>query len=71
MVTEDVRRRMNREFRVKVNRGSMSKLVGWEGLVSLIGRFNAFLLVSEALQKPWGKWSRESRNGVRVTFYVK
>lgn len=71
MITEDVRKRMNREFRVKVNRGSMSKLVGWKGLVELIGRFNAYLLVSEALQKPWDKWSHMSRNRVRVTFYVK
>lgn len=71
MVSAEIRKRMNREFRVKVNRGSMSKLVGWEGLISLIGRFNAFLLVSEALQKPWDKWSRRSINGVRVTFYVK
>lgn len=71
MVTEEIRRRMNREFRVKVNRGGMSKLVGWSGLVALIGRFNAYLLVSEALKCPWDKWSRRSANGVRVIFYAK
>lgn len=71
MVTKVVRKRMNRVFRVKVNRGSMSKLVGWEGLVALIGRYNAYLLVSEALQKPWIKWSHLSANDVKVTFYVK
>lgn len=71
MVTEVVRKRMNRVFLVKVNRRGMSKLVGWKGLVALIGRYNAYLLVSVALQKPWVKWSHLSANDVRVTFYVK
>lgn len=71
MNTNVVRRSMNRNFKVKINRGSLSVLVGWEGLVSHVGRTRAFLLVSEALSNPMDKWSRKYRSGLRVTFYSK
>lgn len=71
MNTNNVRRSMNRNFKVKINRGSLSVLVGWEGLVSHVGRTRAFLLVSEALSSPMDKWSRKYRSGLRVTFYSK
>lgn len=71
MNTNIVRRSMNRNFRVKINRGSLSVLVGWEGLVSHVGRMRAFLLVSEALSRPTDKWSWKSRSGLRVSFYSK
>lgn len=71
MNTNIIRRSMNRNFRVKINRGSLSVLVGWEGLVSHVGRTRAFLLVSEALSHPTYKWSWKSRNGIRVSFYSK
>ena len=71
MNTKIIRRSMNREFRVKINKGSTSLLVGWSGLVEYVGRSRAFLLVSEALGRDTDKWSWKSRSGLRVTFYVK
>lgn len=71
MNTIIIRRSMNRNFRVKINHRSMSVLVGWDGLVSHVGRTRAFLLVSEALSRPVYKWSWKSRNGLRVSFYSK
>lgn len=71
MQTEIVRKRMNREFRVKVNYGSMSLLVGWEGLVNLLGRHRAYLCVCEALESKTDKWTWKSRKGLKLSFYVK
>lgn len=71
MNTNITRRLMNRNFRVKINRGSLSVLVGWEGLISYVGRTRAFLLVSEALSRPVDKWTWKSRKGLRVSFYSK
>lgn len=71
MVQSIIRRDMNREFRVKVNHGSMSKLVGWDGLSQLVGVHVAFLLVERALVTRTDKWTWKSRKGLRVTFYVK
>lgn len=71
METQVVRKRMNREFRVKVNHGSLSVLVGWEGLVRLVGRNRAFLCVCEALESKTDKWTWKSRKGFKLSFYVK
>lgn len=71
MVQSIIRRDMNREFRVKVNHGSMSMLVGWAGLSRLVGVHVAFLLVERALVTRTDKWTWKSRKGLRVTFYAK
>lgn len=71
METEVIRKRMNREFRVKANHGSMSVLVGWDGLVGLVGRTRAFLCVCEALGSKSDKWTWKSRKGLKLSFYVK
>lgn len=71
MVTADIRKKMNKEFRVKVNKGHISILVGWEGLVDYVGRNKAFCLVSEALKRDVDKWSWIGRNGLKIAFYVK
>lgn len=71
MYSEEIRRKMNREFLVKINRGSKSLLVGWSGLVLEVGRTEAFLLVCRAFDSLEDKWSRKYRSGLRVTFYAK
>lgn len=73
MITEiDILRRgMNREFRVKINHGSQSTLVGWNGLVEHVGKIRAKWLVQEALLRGLDKYVWRSRKGFRVTFYGK
>lgn len=71
MESNVIRKRMNREFRVKVNHGSISMLVGWSGLVSMVGRHRAYLCVCRALESKSDKWTWKSRNGLRLSFYVK
>lgn len=69
MNTNIIRRPMNRNFRVKINRGSLSTLVGYKGLECYVGRERAFLLVSEAIKSHGYKWSWKSETGFKVTFY--
>lgn len=71
MESNVIRKRMNREFRVKVNYGSMSVLVGWDGLVKLVGRNRAYLCVCGALESKTDKWAWKSRKGLKLSFYVK
>ena len=69
--SEIIRKRMNREFRIKVNRGSLTTLVGWSGLVELVGRNKAIWLVLEALKRKTDVYTWKSRKGLVVRFYVK
>lgn len=64
-------RRMNREFRVKVNHGSVSRLVGWRGLVSIVGLPKAKWLVLEAFKRKTDIYTWKSRKGLIVRFYLK
>lgn len=71
MESSAVRRLMNREFRVKLNRGSVSILVGWQGLVAEVGLFRAKWLVSEALACSGDCYIWRARRGLIVRFYGK
>ena len=62
---------MNKNFIVKLNGNGISVLVGWEGLVSYVGRSRAFLLVCEALKDKRDKYTWRSRKGLIVRFYAK
>ena len=68
---EILRKGMNREFRVKINHGSLSTLVGWQGLVEHVGQVKAKWLVREAFFRGVDKYTWRSRKGYRVTFYGK
>lgn len=71
MESSAVRRVMNREFRVKLNRGSVSILVGWQGLVAEVGSFRAKWLVCEALSHSGDCYTWRARRGLIVRFYGK
>lgn len=71
MKTEETRKAMNRNFKVKVNFGRKSTLVGWQGLVLEVGRSKAFLLVCSALNSRADKWTYKGRNGRIIRFYAK
>lgn len=71
MESSAIRKRMNREFRVKVNRGSVSILVGWQGLVAEVGLFRAKSLVCEALACSGDCYTWRARRGLIVRFYGK
>jgi len=68
---DTLRVRMNRDFRVKINHGSLSTLVGWRGLVEHVGRARAKWLVREAFSRDTDKYAWKSRNGLRIVFYGK
>ena len=68
---DNLRWRMNRDFRVKINHGSLSTLVGWSGLVEHVGRNRAKWLVREAFSRDADSYTWRGRNGLRVAFYGK
>ena len=68
---DTLRVRMNREFLVKINHGSLSTLVGWRGLVEHVGQFRAKWLVREAFSRDTDVYTWRGRNGLRVAFYGK
>ena len=62
---------MNREFRVKVHGCGHHTLVGWSGLVSIIGQENAEKAVLKALSSGMDKWTWKLRRGLKLDFYSK
>lgn len=68
---DNLRVRMNRDFRVKINHGSLSTLVGWRGLVEHVGQVRAKWLVREAFSRDIGNYTWKSRNGLKIVFYGK
>lgn len=71
MNTKQTRKKMNQNFIVKINGNGISVLVGWQGLVSFVGRGRAFLLVYKALKSEGDKYTWRSRRGLIVRFYLK
>ena len=73
MISTDVRKEMNANFRVVVEGSSLGRrvLVGWCGLVCVLGRSAAFLAVSRALSSRTDKCTINRRNGLKIEFYAK
>lgn len=62
---------MNREFRVKVHGCGFNTLVGWSGLVSIVGQEIAEKAVLKAFSSGMDKWTWRLRRGLRLDFYSK
>ena len=62
---------MNREFRVKVHGCGYHTLVGWSGLVGIIGQELAEKAVLKAFSSKTDKWSWRLRRGLKLDFYAK
>lgn len=73
----ELTRTTNKEFKIKVNGvnyigPSISKLVGFEGLVEIIGSSKlAEKLCRKALASPDDKYVARLRRGLKITFYTK
>lgn len=62
---------MNRHFRVKVYGRNINTLVGWSGLVNLVGYSAAKSLVWAAYNAGMDKWSFCRFKGLKIHFYAK
>lgn len=73
MIDADVRQKMNANFKVVVEGSILGRrvLVGWSGLVCVLGRTAAFLAVSRALSSRTDKCTVRRRNGLKIEFYAK
>lgn len=71
MKSDETRKTMNRNFRVKVNYKKTTILVGWRGLVEYVGRTTAFILVSRAMSSGMDNYTFRGRNGITIRFYAK
>lgn len=68
---ENLRRDINRNFIIKYNYRSTSKLVGWRGLVELEGLPRAKWLCRAALASDRQVYQWSGRNGRKWRFYSK
>lgn len=64
---------MNANFRVVVDGFNIGHrtLVGWSGLVCVLGRNDAFRAVYRALLSRTDKYTIRLRNGIKIEFYAK
>jgi len=71
MNTEKIRKEINRNFRIKLNAGSISMLVGWQGLEKEVGRTLAYCLCCKALASKVDIYIWRGRKGRIIRFYAK
>ncbi len=71
MNTEKIRKETNKNFRIKLNAGSISMLIGWQGLENEVGRTKAYCLCCKALASKVDIYTWRGRKGRTIRFYAK